>query len=67
MAKIADLFGVTTDYLLGRPEEIESKTKSLDVDDAIKNMRSYQGRPISDSEKEVLKDIIKGYLDRSGK
>lgn len=36
----------------------------LSVDEAVDNLRAYQGKPISDSEKEVLKDIIKGYLDR---
>lgn len=38
--------------------------EGLSVDEAVDNLRAYQGKPISDDEKEVLKDIIKGYLDR---
>lgn len=59
----AKVFHVSSEEILG----LDNKGNDFTVDEAIKNMRSYQGRPISDSEKEVLKDIIKGYLDRSNK
>lgn len=59
---------ITTDYSQAReslgysgPNVIDD---GLSVDEAVDNLRAYQGKPISDDEKEVLKDIIKGYLDR---
>lgn len=56
----AKVFNVTPEEILG----IKKETDGLSVDEAVDNLRAYQGRPISDDEKEVLKDIIKGYLDR---
>lgn len=56
----AKVFHVTSEEILG----IKKETNGLSVDEAVDNLRAYQGKPISDSEKEVLKDIIKGYLDR---
>lgn len=59
---------ITTDYSQARESLGHSGPNVIDdglsVDEAVDNLRSYQGKPISDDEKEVLKDIIKGYLDR---
>lgn len=60
LSKVADYFNVSTDYLLGREDSNENPS----IDDIVDNLRSYQGKPIPDDEKDVLKDIIKGYLDR---
>ena len=60
LAMVADYFNVSTDYLLGR----EDSNKNPSIDDIVDNLRSYQGKHIPDDEKDVLKDIIKGYLDR---
>ncbi|MEK1318189.1 helix-turn-helix domain-containing protein [Limosilactobacillus fermentum] len=59
---------ITTDYSQARESLGHSGPNVIDdglsVDEAVDNLRAYQGKPISDDEKEVLKDIIKGYLDR---
>lgn len=59
---------ITTDYSQARESLGHSGLNVIDdglsVDEAVDNLRAYQGKPISDDEKEVLKDIIKGYLDR---
>lgn len=59
---------ITTDYSQARESLGHSRPNVIDdglsVDEAVDNLRAYQGKPISDDEKEVLKDIIKGYLDR---
>lgn len=64
--KVAKVLGVSTDYLLGNDTE-NGKAKNLSVDEAIDGLRPYQGKPITDGQKEVLKDLIKGYLDRNNK
>lgn len=43
------------------------RTAGLSVDEAVDNLRPYGGKPISDDQKAVIKDLIKGYLDRSNK
>lgn len=59
---------ITTDYSQARESLGHSGPNVIDdglsVDEAVDNLRAYQGKPISGDEKEVLKDIIKGYLDR---
>lgn len=62
--KVAKVLGVSTDYLLGNDD---TKKDGLSVDEAVDNLRPYQGKPVSDDQKEVLKDLIKGYLDRNSK
>ena len=65
---VADYFHVSTDYLLGRTDNTSlDSDNDLEVEEALNSMRSYQGKPVSDSEREVLRDIIKAYLDSQDK
>lgn len=66
LSKVAKVLGVTTDYLLGNTDD-PKPLKNLSVDEAVDNLRPYQGQPISEDQKEVIKDLIKGYLDRRNK
>lgn len=54
--KIADVFNVSTDYLLGRKEE-SKKTADLDDDDVI---FTYQGKPLSEEDKLLIKRLMNG-------
>lgn len=57
--KLADLFSVSTDYLLGKePDQIER-----DLDKAIDESRSFDGKPISSHDREVVKKILRGYFN----
>lgn len=70
LEELADYFNVSTDYLLGRTDDqsIDSDSNhDLEVEEALNSMRSYQGKPVSDSEREVLRGIIKAYLDSQDK
>lgn len=60
VTKLAELFNVTTDYLLGKPER-SSYDKT--VDELINQMQQYEGRPITDADRETIRGIIKGYLN----
>lgn len=60
---LADYFNVTTDYLLGRPEE--KKDDSIDhtaLEKAIDEARSFDGKPMSDHDREIVRNILKGYF-----
>lgn len=57
LAKVADYFGVSTDYLLGRINtprlENEKKPKEIDVkDDTV--IMTYGGKPLSDKDREIV-------------
>lgn len=63
VANLADYFNVTTDYLLGRPEE--KKDDSIDhtaLEKAIDEARSFDGKPMSDRDREIVRNILKGYF-----
>lgn len=63
MQRIADYFGVTTDYLLGRPEK--KKDDGIDhtaLEKAIDEARSFDGKPMSDHDREIVRNILKGYF-----
>lgn len=56
--KIASIFDVSTDYLLGRnPKEDDLKTADLADDDTI---FTYKGQPLSDDDKEIIRRLMNG-------
>lgn len=64
VANLADYFNVTTDYLLGRPEE--KKDDGIDhtaLEKAIDEARSFDGKPMSDHDREIVRNILKGYFN----
>lgn len=61
---VAKVLNVSVDELLSK-ESIANR--DLEVEEAIDSMRSYQGNPITESQREILRGIIKGYLDSKDK
>lgn len=60
VANLADYFGVTTDYLLGRPEKKKEKdSNSVDLADK-KALLTYQGIPLSDEDREIIIRLMRG-------
>lgn len=57
LAKIADYFHVTVDYLLGR-EDITDE----DVADIIDRSSHFDGREYPNEVKEGMKDVLRAYL-----
>ncbi|WP_283598257.1 helix-turn-helix domain-containing protein [Ligilactobacillus saerimneri] len=62
---LADYFGVTTDYLLGRESKADM-VHSMTVDEALGTIMSYDGKPVSDHDKRVMKDLLEAYLRSKG-
>ena len=64
---IADYFHVSTDYLLGRTDNpysgISKDQRQLTIEEAINSVMSYDGKPLSDNDRDVLKKIAEAYLD----
>ena len=55
---VADYFDVSTDSLLQR-----KPPKHLTVEEALNSVMSYDGVPITDNDREVLRRIMEGYLN----
>lgn len=58
---IADFFNVSTDYLLGQTD-IPNSTLEADIDMAIDNSVAYDGTPITDNDRMIIKDFLKEYF-----
>ena len=59
--KLADFFNVSTDYLLGQTD-IPNSTLEADIDTALDNSVAYDGTPITDNDREIIKDFLKDYF-----
>lgn len=67
LSKVADYFDVSTDYLLCRtddptpPDKNKPKVSESDLDNMLDKASSFNGRPLDDHDRSVIKGIIKGY------
>lgn len=65
--EVADYFGVSIDYLLGRTDNpysgLSDEQRQLTVEEAIDSVMSHDGKPLTDNDREVLKRIAEAYLD----
>lgn len=58
---VANFFGVTTDYLLGRESKADM-VHNMTVDEALGTVMSFDGKPVTDHDKKVMKDLLESYL-----
>lgn len=59
LSDLADLFNVSTDYLLGRPEKQNEVQTEQDLERALDNAHSFSGKPLSDHDRKVAKDVLR--------
>lgn len=59
VANLADIFNVTTDYLLGRPNKQETKKDDVELSDDDVIM-TWRGKPLSDEDRELIRRIMNG-------
>ncbi len=60
LVKLADLFNVSTDYLLGKTTIKEpSKTKQAEItDDQV--IMTFEGKPIPEEDLDLIKRLLRG-------
>lgn len=68
LQEIADYFGVSTDYLLGRTDNPaiageKAPEYEIELDDLDGRIMLFDGKPLSDDDKRAIKGIIEGYLN----
>jgi len=59
--KLADFFNVSTDYLLGKTD-IPDPDSDIDLDSAIDNSVAYDGTPITEHDREIIKNYLNEYF-----
>ena len=59
--KLAEILNTSTDYLLGKTD-IPDRDLEIDIDNAIDNSVAYDGKPITDNDREIIKDFLKDYF-----
>ena len=59
---LANYFDVSVDYLLGRTYNTKGtdEKKSDDLDDVLDNVMSFDGKPLDDHDREVIRAYLKG-------
>ena len=56
---MANYFNVSTDYLLGRKTSDKS---DIDLDKAIDNAMSFDGKPVTEHDRKMMKQLWKAYI-----
>lgn len=62
---LANFFNVSTDYLLGKTDiKNSSELTETDIAEILNNdVISYDGKPMTEHDKEILTQVIKDYFD----
>ena len=58
LKQFSDFYDVSTDYLLGNTD-IKSRTLETDLNKTLDTVRSFDGKPMTDSDREVIREILK--------
>ena len=59
--KLAEILNTSTEYLLGKTD-IPDRDLEVDIDNAIDNSVAYDGTPITDNDREIIKNFLKDYF-----
>lgn len=64
LGRVADYFGVTVDYLLGRESKKDHGKQELptDLNEILDSMMSFDGKPMTDSDREAIRAYLEGRL-----
>ena len=59
---LANYFDVSVDYLLGRTDNTKATDEKIsdDLDDVLDNVMSFDGKPLDDHDREVIRAYLKG-------
>ncbi len=58
LKQFSDFYNISTDYLLGNTD-IKSKTLETDLNKTLDTVRSFDGKPITDADRETIREILK--------
>lgn len=66
LKELADYFDVSTDYLLGRSNNpsIDRSLDSADLDKILDNAKSFDGKPMTDTDREAIRAFLEGRFSK---
>ncbi|MCL3857782.1 helix-turn-helix domain-containing protein [Pediococcus pentosaceus] len=70
LRSIAEALDTSFEYLKGQTDDDaphNPNKRDMEVEEALNSVRMYQGKPISDAQRETMKGIIRAYLDAQDK
>lgn len=63
LTELASVFEVSTDYLLGRNYQSKAdQVHDATLDEALGTIMSFEGQPVTEHDKKVMKDLLESYL-----
>lgn len=62
LKKLANTLDVSFEYLAGISETSADKVYNMTVDEALGTIMSYDGKPVTNHDKKVMKDLLESYL-----
>ena len=66
LKKISNLFGVNVGYFFDEENNSNNK-REFTLEEALASVMSYDGKPMTDNDKEIIEGIIKGYMENKKK
>lgn len=65
ITSLANALGVNPAWLDGYdvPKRTSNSNKELTLEEALTSVMSYDGKPMTDNDKEIIEGIIKGYME----
>lgn len=61
LTKMAEFFDVSIDYLLGTTDDPRTQV-DIDIDEAIEKSVAYDGKPITDNDREIIRNFLKEHF-----
>ena len=63
---IANMYGVSVDYLLGNETSSNGKqsVSETDLDEMLDNAHSYDGKPLDDHDRELIRQYLRALLNK---
>ncbi|MBS0950547.1 helix-turn-helix transcriptional regulator [Weissella minor] len=66
LKSVADVLGVSVDYLLGNSDEMHTQSNLVsdaDLESAFDGAESFDGKPLTEQDKRIMKNLLISYME----
>ncbi|MGX7047745.1 transcriptional regulator [Lactococcus piscium] len=65
LQKLANIFNVSTDYLLGKTDQVKKSTFDEDLEKSLESFHAFSGKTMSENDREAIKQwLIDNFKDK---
>lgn len=65
LQKLANIFNVSTDYLLGKTDQVKKSTFDEDLEKSLESFHAFSGKTMSENDREAIKQwLIDSFKDK---